>query len=356
MNRGLSLWLDLLRFGLALIVCLGHASYRGYVGHPFLFWFTYPYGQTAVVGFFVLSGFVIAHVSMAKESDPKTYAAARISRLYSVVIPALLLTAFLDEAGRAIDPTLYLSGPAALGDNQILRYVATFFLVHDYSFFSTDMSPGTNGAFWSLSLEATYYLVFGFFLTRRWLLAAAGSAAVFWAAGIFTFGLFPCWLLGVGLYHLNRRLTVSPWLAAAIFAISIVSIVMVGWLRNSHEFEITHRYGLRYVEAAFFAFNIFAAANLSGLFVKLLGWWEPIVRWLGSLTFALYLSHRPALQFFATARLGEPGTPLQHLWLFGMTALVVIAMAHLGEWLRRAMRRRLLRNPKPQFATADASP
>jgi hypothetical protein len=37
----------------------------------------------------------------------------------------------------------------------------------------------------------------------------------------------------------------------------------------------------------------------------------------------------------------EPTSALQLTWLFGMTLLVVIGVAHLGEWLRRQMRERL---------------
>jgi len=325
------------------------------VGHPFQFWWTYPYGQTAVVGFFVLSGFVIAHVSMTKEAAPKVYAAARISRLYSIIIPALLLTAFLDEAGKTIDPTLYLSGPAPIGDNLLERYIATFFLVHKFSIFSSDMSPGTNAPFWSLGLEATYYLVFGFFLTRRWVLASICSALLFWAAGFSTTALFPCWLLGVGLYHLNRRFKVSEWIAFVLFALSALAIVKVGWLRSSVEFELAHPFSLRYVESILFACNIFAAANLSALIERLFGWCRRFVRWLGGVTFSLYLCHRPLLQFFSTARLGKPGTPIQHVWLFGMTSLVIIAVAYLGEWLRRAIRRRLSGKQNMPLASVEVS-
>jgi peptidoglycan/LPS O-acetylase OafA/YrhL len=92
MSLGLSLYLDLLRFGLAVLVWVGHSTSHVYTGHPFPLWFTYDYGRTAVMGFFVLSGFVIAHVSQGAESSPSLYAVARVSRLYSIVIPALLLT------------------------------------------------------------------------------------------------------------------------------------------------------------------------------------------------------------------------------------------------------------------------
>ena len=92
-----------------------------------------------------------------------------------------------------------------------------------------------------------------------------------------------------------------------------------------------------------------AAASLSPLIESVAGRWELIVRWLGSLTFALYLCHRPLLQFFSALRVGVPGTPLQSLWLLGMTTLVVIAVARVGEWLRQAMRIELSRRNRLQI-------
>ena len=57
------------------------------------------YGHTAVIVFFVLSGYVIAYVSEVKENNVKAYWASRLSRLYSLAIPAVLLTPMLDVLG-----------------------------------------------------------------------------------------------------------------------------------------------------------------------------------------------------------------------------------------------------------------
>jgi peptidoglycan/LPS O-acetylase OafA/YrhL len=53
--------------------------------------FTYM-GSEAVMAFFVLSGFVIAYVADQRETTLQAFAAARLARLYSVIIPAMLLT------------------------------------------------------------------------------------------------------------------------------------------------------------------------------------------------------------------------------------------------------------------------
>ena len=57
--------------------------------------------------FFVLSGYVIAYVTDQKEKDWASYAASRLSRVYSVAVPTLLLTVLLDAIGRPLFPALY---------------------------------------------------------------------------------------------------------------------------------------------------------------------------------------------------------------------------------------------------------
>jgi peptidoglycan/LPS O-acetylase OafA/YrhL len=63
MTSRLSLYLDALRFSAAFAVLLSHT---GRVSGG-MFWQVQPYGRTAVMVFFVLSGFVIAWVTEARE-------------------------------------------------------------------------------------------------------------------------------------------------------------------------------------------------------------------------------------------------------------------------------------------------
>ena len=95
--RPFSVYLDLVRFTAACFVYLYHSNQRWLV-EPIL-----PmanYGHTAVVVFFVLSGFVIAYVTDTKERDWPSYAASRLSRVYSVALPAVVLTLLLDAVTR----------------------------------------------------------------------------------------------------------------------------------------------------------------------------------------------------------------------------------------------------------------
>jgi peptidoglycan/LPS O-acetylase OafA/YrhL len=104
MHSSLSVYLDLVRYCAALVVFVGHAAGRPWTGG--LFWQIGPYGQTAVIVFFVLSGFVIAYVANTRERQAADYAATRRARLYSVVLVALAITFVVDWVGLRIAPEL----------------------------------------------------------------------------------------------------------------------------------------------------------------------------------------------------------------------------------------------------------
>src|SRR5882672_11159660 len=105
MNPRLSLYLDLLRFAAAMLVFLDHAG-RKRLGGPLLGHLE-GLADFAVLLFFVLSGYVIAFAGDCKERTLGSYAVARTARIYSVVVPALLLTFVADRIGMALKPALY---------------------------------------------------------------------------------------------------------------------------------------------------------------------------------------------------------------------------------------------------------
>ena len=105
MTQALSLYLDALRFAAAFTVFMSHYAAGRYSGG--LFWQVTPYGRIAVIVFFVLSGFVIAWVTETRERTLEEYALSRVARLYSVIVPAFVVTWALDNLGMAIDPRFY---------------------------------------------------------------------------------------------------------------------------------------------------------------------------------------------------------------------------------------------------------
>lgn len=167
MNQSLSLYLDIVRFLAAGAVLVAHLA-----SEPFtegLSWHgTAVYGDLAVTIFFVLSGYVISYVTTQRERQPVHFVAARISRLYSVVIVALILTAVLDYSGAYFNEAFYAIKKVLWKSASIFGYAASFFFVNEFLVFGFNgISPGTNAPYWSLSFEATYYLVAGLFLFLR---------------------------------------------------------------------------------------------------------------------------------------------------------------------------------------------
>jgi peptidoglycan/LPS O-acetylase OafA/YrhL len=156
MTNALSLYLDALRFGAALAVFVSHYSTGRISGG--LFW-RFDGGRTAVLVFFVLSGFVIAWVSETRERTFEEFGLSRVARLYSVIIPAFILTAALDSIGKAINPTLY--GPEwghSMAYPVIDYALSAVFLGESWTI---RVLPGFNVRYWSLNYEAWYSYFFG---------------------------------------------------------------------------------------------------------------------------------------------------------------------------------------------------
>jgi len=172
-------YLDLSRGLAALVVALHHLRSFVFVDfhiadHPgtawSIFYFITGFGHEAVMIFFVLSGFLVGGAIVRSVENGQwswnEYAITRMTRLWVVLIPALLLTAFWDHLGMAVTNSsfyngamvaTYHSGPAP----DPSRYnLASFF--GNLAFLQTIVVPtfGSNGPLWSLANEFWYYLLF----------------------------------------------------------------------------------------------------------------------------------------------------------------------------------------------------
>jgi peptidoglycan/LPS O-acetylase OafA/YrhL len=156
----LSLYLDLVRFWLLPVFFLSIFPQTDYIRG--LWWRLGNYGAVGVIIFFVLSGYVIAYVLSTRENSIGPYFSNRISRLYSVALPALILTFTLDSVGIFINPDFYQMKAVLWRPESWSGYISSIFFLNEYQIFDFGgISPGTNGPYWSLSFEATYYLVAG---------------------------------------------------------------------------------------------------------------------------------------------------------------------------------------------------
>lgn len=337
MTTGLSLYLDLIRFLMAFEVMLGHSTFHAYTGHGFL-WQVDPFRhmQTAVIGFFVLSGFVIAYVSDEKEKNLSVYASSRFARMQSIIIPALLITALFDWLGQSINPEFYRTEdfPTPIQGNQIASYLLSFVYLNNV-WFIPQVTPGTNGPFWTMTYEVMFYAIFGAAFYMRGTLRYIVVAALMLAAGKKILVLFPIWLMGYAAYRFSKKNVMPKRIAVVLFVATLIGAAASSIFRQGTLWSFTERAThLDYAAGLFIALNIFAAASLTSTLNTALGKISGLVRWCGMLTFSLYLCHRPLLNFFSVFSIDRPDSIIQKLWLFAGTFMVVIVVAYIGEALR----------------------
>ena len=335
-SGSLSLYLDLLRFGSALAVFIGHlfsnAIWSGGQG------WSPSIQNDAVVCFFVLSGFVIGFVAEQKERLFSVYLRARLARLWSVAIPGLLITVLLDFIGHQADASAYFA-PAKSG-------IATFKEVAVSALFLNEMRhwaviPGSNLPYWSLSYEFAYYLLFGVaFYLRGWIrpVLLAGTALLI---GPRILLLLPVWLLGWGVWRLQARL--SPALGFILFAGSILAYLALSLsgagprlgLYLDQTLLADRWLGWSQLAGWKYLLGLLVAANILGFssFADRVsfGSWAPLIRAAAGTTFALYLFHYPLLSFFG-AVLPGPGPGLLHCLEIGaLTLLCVLGLSQISE-------------------------
>ena len=356
MPRPFSVYLDLVRFTAACLVYLWHANQR---------WLVEPvlpmsgYGHSAVVVFFVLSGYVIAYITATKERDWATYAASRLSRIYSVALPAVLLTVLLDWAGRQLNPAPY----AYPFDWFALRIAASLLMANEWWFVS--ITPFSNVPYWSVCYEVWYYVGFGLlsFLPRARAWAAIGLLALLLGPKIAL--LAPVWAMGVVLHRWQRLASLSEPAGWALALGSVAGIVLFMALRVqasiAHQLELL--IGPHYFEQLAFS-RYFIGDYLLGLLVMLhfagmrrvshrLGGVllaiERPVKAVAAYTLTLYLLHQPLFLFWGVL-LG--GDPKGHGPFLVTTALVALSVWLVGavtenrrHLLTRWLRQRLLALP-----------
>ena len=318
MSRSTSTYLDLLRFLAAVIVFLGHLSDRRISG-GFL-WQLQGYGHGAVVIFFVLSGFVIAYVSETKERSLEDYALSRLSRLYSVVFPALLLTFLLDWLGIRINPSVYHMSRETM---PVIRLLTAMSFTSQSWFFSIDIF--SNGPYWSLPYEFWYYVIFGcvIFLSGATRIILIAIAALI--AGPKILVMAPIWAIGAVAYYFSLRVTLRTAVAWLLFAASF-AVVLLSWrpiIAPGNpvwplEFTLND-----YALGMAIAINLLASAQLEFHFMGA----APPIKWAAGFTFSLYLFHLPLLYF--AAAVAPAGMPIV-LRSIGMMIFVIICVLLLG--------------------------
>lgn len=244
-NPAASVWLDWIRALAALTVFAGHlssyclenfSSQTGNVGVAMrVFYFMAGLGHPAVIVFFVLSGYLVGGSVLNEFLVTggvrfKDYLVARVARIHSVLIPALVLGASADLVGTQ------LIHATSVYEHAHFRYVLSWnvsdrlnletFLANA-ACLQTILKPvfGSNGPLWSLANEFWYYFLFPALLlvvwprTARWrrVAAAVFSIALLWLLGTNIDVYFLFWLAGVIIRLIPERRVMPGWLALLAF-------------------------------------------------------------------------------------------------------------------------------------------
>ncbi|MBI4964992.1 MAG: acyltransferase [Desulfomonile tiedjei] len=217
MEEQKSQFLHFLRWISALFVAIGHSQMIGGGGNS-IFIFLASHAHAAVMVFFVLSGYVIAATVEKKRASGyklQQYFIDRISRIYSVLIPAIILTMLLDFIGTQLFPVRY-SDPNLLPQTHgIIRFLVNAFSLQ--GLWGYRVQFGSNPALWSIGYEFCYYVLFGLvtWKPKYWQLLVAATLLVYGPTVSF-YGII--WALGVFAYRSDKRLPLLPVLALFLVA------------------------------------------------------------------------------------------------------------------------------------------
>jgi peptidoglycan/LPS O-acetylase OafA/YrhL len=325
-NSNRNLWLDFIRGCSALVVCMGHLRNAMLVDyaeliHPSIaikaFYSITSFGHQSVMIFFVLSGYFVggAVLRSGAKFSWRNYLTARITRLWVVLIPCLIITWGAGQivgyyapgalSGASFD--IWHSGP------KMGEYSADFstFLANMF-FMQTITSPvfGLNGPLWSLANEFWYYMLFPLLAIA---IGLVDTRKVFFRTLAFIFAMiiawclpkdilygFMVWIMGVVVYLLQSKIKTFSPITGRIFLLT--GIVLFGLSLCYSKFTILIQ--IIPIEPDFAVGFSFAFLCLALTYQTF-----PEVRWsrfanfslhISEVSYSLYLSHFPIVLLIAS--------------------------------------------------------
>lgn len=354
-----SFFLHFLRIASALLVCISHSKEfflmhrTGLEGPLELAIRTFmSLGGASVLTFFFLSGFLVGGNELRRgklnKLNPNKYLLDRLTRLWVVLIPALLFTYFINSITcRISSVSLYCLGDIDLASHSSLPPLSNQNIL---SFFKSVLflQPfqgevfGGNGPLWSLSYEFWYYIFFYTFVLiffRYRIFSSKNAAPLFLLLcfGALTF-LSPNWIL-LG----------TIWISGALSHPLIAKLEKIGF---TAQYVIFSRKNLFFV-AVFFSFSsivcsLFISRYLSyfviivSLVISTLltssekkidvtGFFRKIIVRGSEMSFSLYLIHFPLLAFFASiwTPVSRLEVGLQSIALLFLLNMICIMSAYL---------------------------
>ena len=341
--------LDMVRGVAALLVCLQHLRHLYFVDYSTLdpkpslpgklFYLITGQGHNAVMIFFVLSGFFVAG-SVATDFKRESWSwmrfvIRRLSRLYVVLIPALILTLLWDSMGKSLAPE------SDFGIHSFFAFGAN--LLFTQSIFAPDF--GTNGPLWSVAYEFWYYLMFPLLFCAIALRGRTGERATCLLLLMGCFAILPgkvllggvIWLMGYGAFALFHHKDFSGFASGKmIFLCGVLVLALSGYLGSAMpglatDADVTHITWRDVLTGFGFALMVpFLAGNQPG------AWWYRLCAvGLSDISYTLYTVHYPALVFLLDVIFrGKNAVPsLTAYATFAGYTMAILLYATLVWWL-----------------------
>lgn len=297
---------------------------------------SFPTGYYGVNLFFVISGFVI-FMTLEKTTRPMDFVVSRFSRLFPAYWVAILLTFTI---------THMLGLPGKLVD--LASAVGNIIMIHGLLF----RIPSVDGVYWTLEVELLFYC--GMFLLYRFRslhlihhalitllvlrLTYYGLERVFgielsWTVSRFLILKYIPWFsLGISIYLMTSSRE-NDWRGAVLTsAIAIVSLLVVDSLFVASL-------------AIFLGAAVFLAASGRATLLR-----HPILVWLGTISYPLYLLHEN-IGWSIQLRLGALAVPIDLTVVVALAISLVMAtmLTYWVEqpcmrWIRNRYKSRLPKN------------
>jgi len=295
-------------------------------------------GHQAVLVFFVLSGFFISATvfkSGLERWSVQSFAIDRLSRLYVVLLPALILGAFLDGVTRRLPggqayfyrPIEHF-GPAFEGSFTAKAFLGNLFFLQD-----SLVGPfGSNGPLWSLANELWYYafwallcLVLCGLSPRRRLIAGLLLVLCFLGISKSIWLLLPVWLMGTSVHGLSGVRCLSkrvPKVTALV-----VATILFGTMVYLDKKQLLGTLGDYCVGAAF---TVLLYITLQCDFAVSVRYRE-VSKVFADFSFSLYVTHFPVLVLLRALTWRRP--PMQPTLTSGLIVILLLATVLLAGYL-----------------------
>ena len=349
MDKHFSLYLDLVRLVAAVLVVLTHLVQHGILGSPA----SMTLGREAVIVFFVLSGYVIAHTTRHGAPSLRQYVVARSARLYSVALPLVLAAFVLAQLVSALPGTTVESGYQL---HKPWLYLPLH-LLFGGQLWTLSETPPWLVPYWSLGYEAWYYVLFGVAWYARGAWRALLLVLVLLVMGPKLLLLLPVWLAGAALQSIlsrtrhvaDARLARLGWFASlaglAAFKLCAADVALRAlgtsqWPFAQLPLASADRYLADYVVCLLVCLNFVCAHHAPLLSLDAVA--RP-VRALARYTFTLYLVHALVLGLWTQFYRHTPGSVSDTLLLLACICIATYACGQLTEhrraWLRDGFER-----------------